>query len=64
MHGTTKSIDAARERAASTPLDESDVPGQIPRPRSKDPSSAHFSGSRKENPVHDCKDILRSVPGR
>ena len=56
MHGTTKSIDAARERAYSMPLDEFDVGN--PELFERYEFWPYFERLRKEDPVHYCKDSM------
>ncbi len=56
MHGTTKQIDAARERAYSLPLDQFDVGN--PALFQKYEFWPYFERLRKEDPVHYCKDSM------
>jgi cytochrome P450 len=56
MHGTTKQIDAARERAYAMPLDQFDVGN--PALFQKYEFWPYFERLRKEDPVHYCKDSM------
>ena len=56
MHGTARTMDAARERAYSLPLDQFDV-GNLGLFQ-KYEFWPYFERLRKEDPVHYCKDLM------